>query len=141
MSWADALENINLLAVLAGTVIALLIGATWYAPQGFGKQWMNLIGFKKKDMERKDGMAVMMTFAVVFYFAASLVIGLLYEMTGAEGAGDGVLLGAILGFVFGFGPMTVSNTFARRRFDLSLIDGGYIVVCTAAIGAIIGLMS
>ncbi len=141
MSWADALENINFLAVVLGAVASLLIGALWYAPQLFGKQWMKLVGLKEKDMQSKDGMGVMMAMSVVFYFLVSVVTALLFEMTGSEGAGDGLLLGGILGFVFGFGPLSVTYVFARRRFDLSLIDGGYIVVTTAVIGTVIGLIS
>ena len=140
MSWADALENINYLGVALGAVISLVIGAVWYAPGAFGKMWANLIGFKKKDLEDKSGMGVMMSMSVVFYFLASLVVGALYQMTGADGAAEGLLLGAILGFAFGFGPMAVTYGFARRKFDLSLIDGGYVVVTCAAIGLVIGFV-
>ena len=140
MSWADALENVNYLSVVLGAVAALLIGAAWYAPQAFGKQWAALIGLKKKDLENREGMGVMMTMSVVFYFLASLTTALLFEMTAGEGGGDGLLLGAILGFVFGFGPLSVTYVFARRRFDLSLIDGGYIVTTMAVIGTVIGLV-
>ncbi len=141
MSWADALENINILGVVAGAVAAGILGFLWYSPQAFGKQWASLVGFKKKDMERKDGMGVMMAMMFIFYFIASLVVALLAGMTGSEGLGDGVLLGGIVGFAFGFGPISTTYVFARRRFDLSLIDGGYIVVTMAVIGAIVGLMS
>ena len=140
MSWADALENVNYLGVALGTVAALALGAIWYAPGAFGKMWGGLVGFKKKDLEDKSGMGVMMTMSVVFYAIASLITAALYEMTGADGAAEGLLLGAILGFTFGFGPMAVTYGFARRRFDLSLIDGGYIVVTCAAIGAIVGFV-
>ena len=138
MSWADALENINYLSVVLGTIVAFVIGALWYAPQGFGKMWGQLVGFKKKDLENKDGMAVMMAMSALFYFIASVIIASLIYMTGAVGTAEGALMGALLGFAFGFGPMSVTYAFARRRFDLSLIDGGYIVVTCAAIGAVVG---
>ena len=138
MSWAEALENINYLGVALGTVAALIIGAIWYAPGAFGKMWAELIGFKKKDLEDRSGMAVSMTMSVIFYAMVSLITSALIEMTGAVGVGEGLLMGAILGFVFGFGPMAVSYGFARRKFELSLVDGGYIVTTCAAIGAVIG---
>lgn len=138
MTWATALENINYLGVALGVLLSLVIGWAWYSPQAFGKQWAKLVGFKKKDMDDRRGMTVMMTMSVVFYFLVSLVLAALIEMTGAQGAGEGLLMGAIAGFVFGYGPVSVTYVFARRRFELSMIDGGYIVVTTSAIGAVLG---
>lgn len=138
MQWTDALENINYLSVLLGTFASLVIGAVWYAPKVFGAKWSKLVGFKKKDMEDKSGMPIMMALSIVFYALVSLVLAVLHELTGGSGLGDGVLLGSILGFVFGFGPLSVAYVFARRKFELSLLDGGYIVVACAVIGAIVG---
>jgi hypothetical protein len=140
MSWAEALENVNFTGVLLGTLASLIIGYVWYEPRVFGKQWMELVGLKKKEMEDKQSMPVMMVMSIVFYFLVSITIAALLNMSGASGAGDGVLMGAILGFIFGYGPMSVAYVFARRRFELSMIDGGYIVVTTAVIGAVLGLV-
>ncbi len=141
MSWADALENVNYLAVVLGMVASMVIGASWYAAAVFGNSWMKLVGLKQKDLENKDGMAAMMAIPTIFYGVASLLLALLFEMTASEGLGEGLFLGAIIGFAFGFGPMAVSYTFARRKFELSMIDGGYIFFTCAVIGAIIGVMN
>lgn len=141
MSWADALENINYVSVLIGALIAVVMGFVWYAPQLFGKQWQKLVGLKKKDIEDRSGMPVMLTVMALFYALVSLVVAALFEMTGGEGLAEGLLLGAILGFVFGFGPIMVNYTFARRRFELSLLDGGFVVVTTALIGTVVGILA
>ena len=138
MSWAEAFENINYLSVALGAIASLVLGAFWYSPKVLGKKWAVQVGLKKKDMESKDGLAVMMITSVIFYSLVSLFTAALMQMTGAEGIGEGLLMGLILGFVFGFGPLLVTYSFARRMFDISLIDGGYIVVTTLAIGTIIG---
>lgn len=138
MSWAEALENVNYLAVALGALASLAIGALWYAPKTFQPRWAEQVGLKKKQIESRDGMALMMGQSVLFYSLVSLVTAAIMQMTGSTGIGEGLLMGLILGFVFGFGPMVVTYGFARRRFELSLIDGGYIVVTTVAIGAIIG---
>lgn len=138
MSWAEALENVNYLSVVLGVVASMIIGVIWYAPQGFGKTWMAMIGFKKKDMEDKSGMPVMMTMSILFYAVASLVIALLYGLTGANGMAEGLFLGAIVGFAFGLGPLAVTYGYAKRKFELTMIDGGYTVVAMAVIGAIVG---
>jgi len=140
MSWADALQNINYLGVVLGVLASMIIGMVWYNPKVWGEQWIKLIGFKKKDLTDKQGMPVMMTISVVFYFLVAITIAALLEMTSASGTGDGVLMGAIIGFVFGYGPLSVTYVYAKRRFELSMIDGGYIVVTTAVIGAILGFI-
>ncbi len=138
MSWADALENVNYLSVVLGVVASMVIGVLWYAPQGFGKSWMELVGLKKKEMEDKAGMPVRMAISVLFYAILSLVVAMLFGMIEAKGVGEGIFLGAFLGFAFGLGPMAVSYVFAHRKFELTMIDGGYIVVTSAVIGAIVG---
>lgn len=141
MTWGEALENINLLAVALGTVSTLVWGAIWYAQRTLGTDWAKLVGLKKKDMENTDGMPVMMATSIIFYLIASIAIAALMQLTGMTGGGDGLLMGAILGFVFAFGPLAVTYGFARRKFELTLIDGGYMVVALATSGFVIGMLS
>lgn len=141
MQWADALENINYLSVVLGVVVALVVGFVWYGSALFGNNWAKLIGFKKKDMEDKSGMPVMMAMMAVFYAILSVTIAVLFELTNSEGQTEGLLLGAILGFAFGLGPIAVSYAFARRKFELAMIDGGFVVVTSALIGVIVGWLA
>ena len=134
MEWTDALENINYLVVVVGVAISMVLGVLWYAPAFLGGKWAKLIGFKKKDMENRDGMPVMMAMSAVYFAILTLVLALLFELTVSEGLAEGFLLGVICGFAFGFGPMAVTYGYARRKFELALIDGGYVVVATGLIG-------
>ncbi len=95
MSWADALQNINYLGVVLGVLASMIIGMVWYNPKVWGEQWIKLVGFKKKDLTDKQGMPVMMTISVVFYFLVAITVAALLEMTSASGTGVVVLLGAI----------------------------------------------
>lgn len=141
MSWTDALESINYLSVVAGVIISMVVGMAWYSPQLFGTSWAKMIGFKKKDLEDRTGMPVMMTMSVVFYAIVSLVLALLFAMTASEGIGEGLFLGAVVGFAFGLAPMAVTYVYARRKFELTMVDGGYIVVTCALIGAAVGWLA
>ena len=138
MSWTEALENIDYLAVVLGVVASLVLGALWYEPRVFGTRWMKQVGLKKKDVQNRDGMPVMMFQSLVFYSLVSVVIAALFQMIAGSGAGEGAFLGLVVGFVFGFGPLVVTYGFARRNYELTVIDGGYIVVTCTVIGAIIG---
>ena len=49
--------DMNYLAVLAGAVISLAIGALWYSPPLFGNAWLALIG-KTKEQAEQDLLAL-----------------------------------------------------------------------------------
>ena len=43
--------EINWLAVLLAALANMVIGAVWYMPQLFGKEWQKIVGLKDKDMK------------------------------------------------------------------------------------------
>ncbi|MCR4260959.1 MAG: DUF1761 domain-containing protein [Candidatus Colwellbacteria bacterium] len=51
------MPNINLIGVALAGVLGMFIGFSWYGPL-FGKQWVQLMGFTKEDIEeaKKKGM-------------------------------------------------------------------------------------
>lgn len=139
MSWGEALENVNYVAVLVATLSTLTIGFVWYHQKAFGKDWLKLIGLKEKDVTNKQDMTSLLIASAIFYGLAVVAMAAIMQMTELTAAGDGALLGAIAGFVFFFGPTAVSYGYARRRFELALIDGGYGVVALTIAGFIVGL--
>ena len=46
-----ALE-VNYLAVLVAAIVNMVVGALWYSPLLFGKAWMKLTGFNKKQLKK-----------------------------------------------------------------------------------------
>ena len=47
--------NVNFVAILVAALANVFLGALWYSPLLFGKQWMKLANMKKEDMNKKDG--------------------------------------------------------------------------------------
>ena len=139
MTWGDALENINYLAVLGATLSTVVVGSIWYARGVFGKEWMKLVGLKDKDVENKDGMAVLFASMLVFSFVTALTLSALLYLTNMRSAGEGALMGAIVGFAFSFAQMQGNYSFAKRKFELLLIDGGHNIVQLIIVGWIVGI--
>lgn len=139
MSWGEALENVNYVSVLVATLATLVVGYVWYHPKVFAKDWMKLIGLKEKDLGSKEGMAPLLATSAIFYLLATVTIGALLQLTQMQSAGEGALMGAIVGFVFYFGPLAVAFGYERRRFELALIDGGYTIVALTIAGFILGV--
>ena len=56
--------EVNIVAVVASAVGAMVLGMAWYGPW-FGKKWMHLIGLSKekmKEMDMKPGTAMALGF-------------------------------------------------------------------------------
>jgi hypothetical protein len=139
MTWGDALENINYWAALVAALATMVVGSVWYAKGVFGKDWMKLVGLKDKDLESKDGMAVTFTAMIVFYFITAVALSGLLYLTDMQSGGNGLILGAITGFAFNFGPTAVGNAFSRRKVELTLLDGGHVLLQFMLMGWIVGL--
>lgn len=97
------IENVNYLAVLIAAVINMAIGAFWYSPAGFGKQWSTLMGWtdpaKMADMKKGAGKSYAWMFVaslVMMYVLANIV-----RLSGAATVTDGAMAGfwVWLGFV------------------------------------------
>src|SRR5437868_10462697 len=45
---------VNIFAVLASGIAFMAIGAFWYSPAAFGKQWQKLVGLKPSDIKQSE---------------------------------------------------------------------------------------
>src|SRR3989441_3420630 len=119
--------NVNLLAVLVAAVLTIVLGAVWYSPVLFAKQWMHAHGYtpeKVEEMKRRGGVRA---YAVSFvcYLVMAYVVGLLVSYTQAAGVVQGVWLGVLarLGFAAALG--LTGNMFSDKPIAVWVIDAGY----------------
>lgn len=73
--------EVNLIAIIAATVVTMAIATIWYSPSVFGKQWMKDAGITEDDIAaQKKGMwkrflaAFVAQFIVLYILAHLLVI-------------------------------------------------------------------
>src|SRR2546427_9374577 len=87
--------NVNLLAVLVAAVLTIVLGAVWYSPVLFAKQWMHAHGYTPEKVEEMKRRGVVRAYAVSFvcYLVMAYVVGLLVSYTQAAGVVEGVWLG------------------------------------------------
>src|SRR3989442_12448565 len=94
--------NVNLLAVLVAAVLTIALGAVWYSPVLFAKQWMHAHGYtpeKVEEMKRRGGVrryAGSFLCCLVMAYRVGLRASDTQATTGRPGGGLGVL--AHLGF-------------------------------------------
>ena len=135
--------NVNLLAVLVAAVLTIALGAVWYSPVLFAKQWMHAHGYTPEKVEEMKRRGVVRAYAVSFlcYLVMAYVVGLLVSYTQATGVVQGVWLGflAWLGFVATSSMGGV--LFEGRSTTWFAIAAGYWLVSLVVMGAIIGYWS
>lgn len=129
--------QINYWAVLVSAAVALVIGAIWYSPLAFGKQWRALLGLATSDKPTKNQQAriyfnTFLAFLVTCYILAHFV-DYVQATTVAEGLVTGVW--TWLGFVATYSIINQQNE--RQPLMLWLINAGYFLITLAIAGAIL----
>jgi hypothetical protein len=129
------MDNVNYLAVVVAALSSLLIGGVWFSPILFAQAWQREAGLT--DEQVRDGAGK----AIAGGFALSLVIALNLGMFLGKHAGIawGTGAGALAGIGWATASLATVYLFERRSKLLIVIDGGYLAVSYAVMGAIIGV--
>ena len=126
--------GISLWWLLLATVVYFGIGALWYSPLLFAKQWKEEVKLKKADMSMAPS-AMITTFICML-----LLVGIEAYLVHATGT-KGLVRGAYLGFKIwlGFVATTalVNSSFQGGSMRLYAIDQGYHLVGIVLAGAIL----
>ncbi len=110
------MENLNWLAVGAGTIGAFVLGMVWFSPVMFGKGWST--GSHNIQPPQSPPVAAMII-QFLGTFALALVVGLT-ETTGA-------LLTAIVAILATAFFVAGMDLFSQKTGKATLIDAGYII--------------
>ena len=128
--------QVNLIAVAAAGISAMVVGSVWYGPL-FGKDWMKLVGMKKEDVNKKEMpklYSIMFLGALVEAYILSMFIHYAGAYTLLLGMKTG--LWAWLGFV---ATVMIGNyMFSKKPLKLYFIDAGYALANLVVMGAILG---
>lgn len=132
--------TINAWPILVAAVASFAIGALWYSPVLFGKEWMALMKFDAKDCSSENMKGIWKSY--IIHFIANLityiVLGFLVAATVASTSLDASFFAFVawLGFV---APVGVSEIlWSKKPFKLVLINVMCSLVCLLIGGAIIG---
>jgi hypothetical protein len=127
--------DVHWLAIAVCVVAAIVIGSIWY--RVFGSAWMAIAhpGKKMTDMQGGGVGYLVVTLAAL---VSSYIMALLVVSLDARNAGEGLLIGVLVGLGFTVAAFVGNYTFAGRPLKLFLIDAGCYLLTYAAMGAILG---
>jgi Protein of unknown function (DUF1761) len=129
------MNEINIWAVLAATVLSFLLGGVWYSHSFFGGRWNREAG-RGPEAHRPHPARV---FGVSF--AMCLVTGVAFAawVGPSPPVGDAVLKGLAAGAGVVAASLGMTYQFASLSLPMWLIDGGYHVARFLLLGLVLGL--
>ena len=130
--------TMNFLAVLAGAVIFMALGAIWYGPL-FAKTWTAALGKTMEEAQAAGGIATAYGVTFVGALVTCFVMALAISGSGAIGAIGGALSGALLALGFVATSSLGSVIFEGRPFTLYLINNGYHLIAYSIVGALLAV--
>lgn len=133
----EILSQIEIVPVVASTVISFLLGWLYYSPAVAGKTWMKLQKIDpKKAKGMKKGMGKMMVGVLISLFVAASTISILVNVIGVTT----VLGGAALGFGLWLGLIASTmamNYMHKKGAGLFSIETTYVALSFVIMGAVI----
>jgi hypothetical protein len=134
------MAHVNIWSILVSAIVAYAVGALWYSPALFGKEWMRLKGISADDIteESKRGMWKLYVTQLVVTIVMFCVLGFIISATGAQSAGNGLFLAFLAWVGFSVMPATGDMLWNKAPFKLFLINQVCALVSWLAGGAIIG---
>ena len=127
--------DLNWLAVLAAGVSAFILGGIWYSPALFGKAWMNENNMSVEQVQKGNKAKIF-----GWSFILSLVMAANLGMFVSDPKIDftmTIVYGLLTG-VWIFCGIAIVALFEHRSARYIFINGGYMLVALALMGAIIG---
>jgi hypothetical protein len=137
MAEPSFMAGVSLIAVLAATVVAFVLGALWYSPLLFGRVWMREAGVSE-DACRSRGTAPL--FAATFLLSLASTLFLAFLLGPKPGVLHGAEAGLILGFGFVATAIATNYLFEGKSPVFFAINAGYHVVRFLAVGLVLGLL-
>jgi|SRR6185369_3673622 len=136
----NTFHMINWLAVLAAAAATFAIGALWYSPALFARQWMAAHGYTAEQAAAmRKNMAMAFVGSFVCYIVIAAALAALMVWTGRVGLVEGVKLALLcwLGFAFTLG--LTANLYSNKSRMVFVIDASYQLVFFIVMGAILGV--
>ena len=138
----DALDDVNWAAVAVAAATAFAIGSVWFAPPVLGDAWARQVSAYtgasgdeiNADATRAPALAKWLLGIVV----TAVTLALAVKAVGADRAGDGIVLGAVLWAGLAAAFFSWPAIFARMPWRWWLISSGAFLLMLIAMGAILG---
>jgi hypothetical protein len=133
--------NVNIFAVLIAAVLTFVLGAFWYSPVLFARQWMQAQGYTPEKLEemKKRGLTRAYVGSALCDLVMAYVVALFAAYTNSTTLAQGLWLGflAWLGFAAPIG--LTANLFSETPIAAWVIDAGYQLAFLVIMGVLLSV--
>ena len=133
--------NVNILAVLVAALLTFVLGAFWYSPVLFAKQWMAAQGYTPEQLNvmKHRGATRAYVVSAGCYVVMAYVVALLASYTNSTTLAQGLWLGFLswLGFAATIG--LTGNMFSEKPIAAWVIDAGYQLAYLVIMGVLLSV--
>lgn len=134
--------QINYVAVLVATISSMVIGAFWYSPAGFGKQWSKMTGVTQEQMKKGGnyGMVLAVTRSFLTAFVLAHIVFLSHHFFQNSLLEDSLVTGFWVWSGFIAVDLLMRDAFEGRRKKLTLLNVANEFVIIMVMALVIGLI-
>ena len=137
----DFVDDINWPAVAASVAAALAIGLVWFSPPALGGFWARQVaryaGMSESEITSGASRAGTLASWLVSIILTAVVMATTVEAVGADSAGQGIVLGLVLGVGVGATLASWPVIFARMPWEWWLVNSGAFLLMQIAMGVIL----
>ncbi|MEN9912812.1 MAG: hypothetical protein RLY66_220 [Candidatus Parcubacteria bacterium] len=133
------METASIWPVIVASIAAFAIGAVWYSPLLFGKEWMALVGATEKDVAeaKAKGMTKSYIAQLVITFITFIVMHFAISAIGARTTLDGAFIALVAWVGFAVPNAVGGMLWEKKSFKYALITSISVLLCWVVGGAII----
>lgn len=125
----------NFWAVAVVWVIYMVVGAFWYSPAGFAKQWKKHTGVDIMKMPKDDANTAI-GFVALSALVQSLTLGIIFNSLHVTKVVDGLKLGVLLWLGLTAATTVGVTLYSRRSWNYLWLNSSYFLL-VMAVGSLI----
>jgi hypothetical protein len=130
--------HINYFAVIVAAILNMIVGAIWYGPLLFAKQWMAVNNINPEDMKNVNP-APMYAQSIVVTVVSYFVLAMAITVTGAVRLNGGMSIAFWLWLGFIAPVQYTANLFSSKKVTAFFIDTGYQLITMLIAGMLLAV--
>ena len=137
--FSQVISNLNWLHIFVATLAYFMLGALWYSPVLFVKQWIKFHNINIDDPDAKKGVAQVFLMSFVCMFLAVTAIAICQHFFKTTTLLSGLKVGLFLSVFLCATAISIGYIYLKKPLSLFAIDCGYQIIGCSIAGAILGV--
>ena len=131
-------DGINYWAVVVAWLVNVIVGALWYSPAGFAKQWTALTGIDILKIPQAEATKILVAVAVSAAVQA-FALALMLNSIDVASASEGLMAGFVLWLGFTTATTVGVTLYQRRSWSFLWLNASYFLVVICLNSIILGM--